>query len=170
MDAMEAILSRRSCRKYADRPVEKDLIDQLLQAGMASPTACNQRPWHFVIVDDHETLCGISDIQAYAPMLKTAALGIVVCSDGGDAAMGGPYWPQDCAAATQNILLAAHAMGLGAVWLGIYPDNARVTGLRGLLGIPENITPFCVIALGHPAKPVRPIERYEPERVHRNKW
>lgn len=170
MDAIEAILSRRSCRKYTAQPVEQEIVEQLLRAGMASPTACNQRPWHFVTVDDRETLSAISDIQAYSPMLKTAPVAIVVCSDGGDDAMGGPYWPQDCAAATQNMLITAHALGLGAVWLGIYPDDARVTGLRELLGLPENITPFCVIAVGHPARAVRPIDRYEPERVHQNKW
>jgi len=170
MDTIEAILSRRSCRSYTDQSVEPELLEQLLQAAMASPTACNQRPWHFVVVDDRETLDQISDVQAYSPMLKQAPLAIVVCSDGGDPAMGGAYWPQDCAAATQNILLAAHAIGLGGVWLGIYPDDARVAGLRELLGMPENITPFCVISLGHPAKQPRPIDRYEPERIHKNKW
>lgn len=170
MDAMEAILSRRSCRSYTADPVSDELLEQLLKAGMASPSACNQRPWHFVVVDDRETLDKISDIQAYSPMLKTAPMAIVICSDGGDAAMGGQYWPQDCAAATQNILIAARAVGLGAVWLGIYPDDARIVGLRDLLALPQNITPFCVIALGHPAKTPRPIDRYEPERVHRNRW
>jgi nitroreductase len=170
MDALEAILSRRSCRSYTDEPIAAEQIEQLLRSGMASPTACNQRPWHFVVVDDRDTLCRISDIQAYAPMLKQAPLAIVVCSDGGQADLSAPYWPQDCAAATQNMLIAARALGLGAVWLGIYPDAARVAGLRTLLCMPESVTPFCVVAVGHPAKPPRPIDRYEPERVHRNKW
>ena len=170
MDAMEAILSRRSCRSFTSDPVSPELIEQLLKAGMASPSACNQRPWHFIVVDDRETLCKTSDIQAYSPMLRQAPLAVVVCSDGGDAALSAPYWPQDCAAATQNILIAARALGLGAVWLGIYPDAARIAGLRKLFGMPDNITPFCVIAVGHPAKAPRPIDRYEPQRVHRNSW
>jgi len=170
MDTMEAILSRRSCRSYTAETISNELLEQLLKAGMASPSACNQRPWHFVVVDDRETLNNISDIQQYSPMLKQAPMAIVICSDGGDPAMSAPYWPQDCAASTQNILLAARAIGLGAVWLGIYPDETRAAGLRKLLAIPENITPFCVISLGHPAKAPRPIDRYEPERVHRNHW
>jgi len=170
MDAMEAILTRRSCRSFTPDPVAAEQVEQLLKAGMASPSACNQRPWHFIVVDDHETLCKISDVQAYSPMLRHAPLAVVVCSDGGDAALSAQYWPQDCAAAAQNILIAARAVGLGAVWLGIYPDAARIEGLRKLLGMPENFTPFCVIAVGNPAKPARPIDRYEPERVHQNRW
>jgi len=170
MDAMEAILSRRSCRSFTPDPVSPEQVEQLLKAGMASPSACNQRPWHFIVVDDHETLCRISDIQAYSPMLPQAPMAIVVCSDGGDAAMSAQYWPQDCAAAAQNILIAARAIGLGAVWLGIYPVADRIEGLRQLLGMPEGIMPFCVIAVGRPAKPARPIDRYEPRRVHRNRW
>ncbi len=170
MDTMEAILSRRSCRSYTEETISDELVEQLLKAGMSSPSACNQRPWHFVVVDDRETLNNISDIQAYSPMLRQAPMAIVICSDGGDPAMSAPYWPQDCAASTQNILLAARAVGLGAVWLGIYPDETRAAGLRKLLTMPETFTPFCVISLGHPAKAPRPIDRYEPERVHRNHW
>jgi len=170
MDALEAIFSRRSCRAYTDLPVAPELVEQLLRAGMASPTACNQRPWHFVVVDDRQMLDRVSDVQGYAPMLKTAPLAIVICSDGGQAALSAPFWPQDCAAAAQNMLIAARALGLGAVWLGLYPDAARVAGLRELLGMPETMTPFCVISLGHPAKAPRPIDRYEPDRVHRNRW
>ncbi len=170
MDALEAILSRRSCRSFTSDPVSPEHVEQLLKAGMASPSACNQRPWHFIVVDDHETLCKISDVQAYSPMLRLAPMALVICSDGGDAELSAPYWPQDCAAAAQNILIAARAVGLGAVWLGVYPDVARVEGLRQLMGMPESITPFCVVAVGHPAKAPRPIDRYEPERVHRNRW
>lgn len=169
MDAMEAILTRRSIRAYTDQPVGADLIEHLLKAAMAAPSAGNQQPWHFVVVDDRETLDAIPKYHAYAAMLKHAPVAVVVCSDEGREGLG-VYWPQDCSAATQNLLLAAHAKGLGAVWLGIYPEADRIAKTRELLGLPETITPFCVVAIGHPDEEKGPANRYDASRVHRNRW
>jgi len=170
MDAMDAIMTRRSIRAYTDEPIGEDLVEATLKAAMAAPSAGNQQPWHFVVVDDRATLDAIPEYHQYSAMLRQAPLAIVVCSDGGQPGGLDAYWPQDCAAATENLLLAAHALGLGAVWLGVYPDTDRITRTRALLGLPDNITPFCIIAMGHPAEPAGPADRYEASRVHRNRW
>ena len=169
MDAMEALLTRRSIRSYTDRPVSEELIEDLLKAAMAAPSAGNQQPWHFVVVDDRATLDAIPEYHAYSAMLKEAPLAVVVCSDKGQEGLG-VYWPQDCSAATQNLLLGAHARGLGAVWLGVYPEADRIRKTQELLGLPEAITPFCIVAIGHPAEEKPPAARYDAARVHRNRW
>jgi len=169
MDATEAILTRRSIRAYTDGGVSNEQIDALLRAAMAAPSAGNQQPWHFVVVDDRDTLDAIPRFHDYSAMLAQAPVAVVVCSDGGRDGMN-CYWPQDCAAATENLLLAAHAAGLGAVWLGIYPEQDRIEKTRALLGAPESITPFCVVAIGVPAERHAPAERYDPARVHHNRW
>ena len=169
MDAMEAILTRRSIRAYTDQPVPEELIDELLKAAMAAPSAGNQQPWHFVVIDDRATLDAIPEYHAYSAMLKQAPLAVVVCSDGGREGLD-VYWPQDCSAATQNLLLAAHAAGLGAVWLGVYPEADRIARTRELLGVPETITPFCIVGIGYPDEQKGPADRYDASRVHRNRW
>lgn len=169
MDAIQAILTRRSIRAYTDQAVGEDVIEDLLRAAMAAPSAGNQQPWHFVVIDDRATLDAIPKFHPYSQMLKQAPLAVVVCGDRGKEGLQA-YWPQDCSAATENLLLAAHARGLGAVWLGVYPDEDRVGRTRELLGIPQDVTPFCVIAIGHPAEQKGPAERYDASRVHRNRW
>ena len=169
MDAMEALLTRRSVRSYLEGPVDEALIERMLQAAMAAPSAGNQQPWQFVVVDDRRILQEIPKFHEYAKMLLEAPLAIIVCSDGGQEGLG-RYWPQDCAAATENLLLAAHALGLGAVWLGIYPEEDRIQKLSQLLGLPRGVTPFCVVSVGRPAKTRGPSDRYDSRRVHRNRW
>ncbi len=169
MDAHEAILTRRSIRSYADGGVDEAAIERLLRAAMAAPSAGNQQPWHFVVLTERRLLDAIPQFHEYSQMLKQAPAAIVVCSDGGREGMN-VYWPQDCAAATENILLAARAEGLGSVWLGIYPERDRIARLRELLGMPEEITPFCVVAVGQPGEDPGPADRYDDARVHRNGW
>jgi len=169
MDTIEAIFTRRSIRAYTDRPVGEDLIELLLRAAMAAPSAGNQQPWQFVVVDDRATLDAIPAYHPYSAMLRQAPVAVVVCGDGGKEGLGA-YWPQDCSAATENLLLAAHARGLGAVWLGVYPEADRIARTRELLGLPEAITPFCIVAIGYPAERPGPADRYDPARVHRNRW
>lgn len=169
MDALQAILTRRSVRRFTPRPVPPELIDKVLRAAMAAPSAGNQQPWHFVVLDDRALLDAIPGIHPYAAMLLQAQAAILVCGDSRLEQHQG-YWVQDCAAATQNLLLAAHALDLGAVWVGVYPREARVAGLRLLLNIPAEVTPLALVALGYPAERPAPADRFDRTRIHRNGW
>lgn len=141
----------------------------LLKAAMAAPSAGNQQSWHFVVIRDREMLARVPEVHPYAEMVPSAAAAIVVCGDSALARHPG-YWVQDCAAATQNILVAARAMGLGAVWLGIHPREDRVEGIRGLLEIPDQIVPVSMIPVGHPAEEKPPAERYDETKIHHDRW
>jgi len=169
MDAMEAILSRRSIRRYTGEPVPEELIKELLEAAMSAPSASNEQPWQFVIIDDRRILDEIPKFHPYAHMLKEASLAIAVCGDLNEEMISG-YWIQDCSAATQNILIAAHAKGLGAVWLGVYPREERAKTVQKLLGLPEHVIPLCFISIGYPAEKKPPSNRYNESRVHHNHW
>jgi nitroreductase len=169
MEAMEAILSRRSIRKYEPTPLSEDLIHKLLDAAMSAPSSGNGQPWHFVVVTDRAVLDEIPKFHAFSNMLKEGPAAVVVCGDTALERSKG-VWVQDCSAATQNILLAARALGLGSVWLGVYPIEERIAGARKLLGLPENIVPLSIVAIGYPAEAKPPADRFNAERVHRNRW
>lgn len=169
MDALEAILSRRSIRRYTGETVASEDVETILRAAQAAPSAGDQRPWRFVVLTDPEMLTAVAATSPYARMLADAALGIVVCGD--TSALRHPaMWEQDCSAAVENALLAAHALGLGAVWLGYYPKMERVTPLKALLDIPEGVEPLAVLAIGRPAEHKPPSERYDPAFVHFERW
>ncbi len=136
---------------------------------MSAPSAGNEQPWHFVIIADRSILEKVPGINPYAAMAEHAPLAILICGDI-DAEVFKGNWVQDCAAATQNILLAAHALGFGAVWTGIYPEKARVEGFRKLLKLPENIIPFALVPMGLPAQKPTPQHRFNQERIHFNSW
>lgn len=169
MDTIETIMTRRSIRMYSDKIVDDQTVQILLKAGMQAPSACNEQPWHFIIIDEREILSDIPRFHPHSKMLRDAALAILVC---GDISLEKSldYINQDCAAATQNILLAAHGLGLGAVWLGIYPRKERVEGVRELLKLPESVIPISLISLGYPAEKPATVDRFQPERVYRNIW
>jgi nitroreductase len=169
MDAMEAILSRRSIRRYTDKPVPEEVITELMEAAMSAPSASNQQPWQFVIINDRRILDEIPRFHPYAHMLKEAPLAIAVCGDENLSSLR-EYWVQDCSAATQNILIAAHAMGLGAVWLGVYPREERFKATQKLLGLSRHVIPLCLISIGYPAEQKPPSNRYDASRVHHNGW
>jgi nitroreductase len=169
MDAIETIFTRRSIRAYTDQPIPGETIELLLKAAMQAPSAGNQQAWQFVAITDRSRLNSLAEVLPYGKMLTSAPLCIVVCGDLGLEKSKG-YWVQDCSAATQNILLAAHALGLGAVWLGVYPREDRVRDVCNTLGIPETVTPLCAIAIGFPAEQKPRAERYNLERVHTNHW
>ena len=169
MNTMDVILSRRSIRKYTDQQVSDEDINELLKAGMAAPSANNCQPWHFVVINDHQVMDRIPAFHPYSKMLKSASAAILVCIDKNLENADG-YGIQDCSAATQNILLAAHANGLGAVWLGIYPREVRIEGVKKLLGIPRGIMPLSLISIGYPAEEKPPANRFDEARVHYNKW
>ena len=169
MDAMDTILTRRSIRKYKKQSIPNEIIEELLDAAVSAPSAGNQQPWHFVIVDDRKILDKIPEVCPNAKMLKDAEKAILVCGDLSLEKHKG-YWSIDCSAATENILLAAHAKGLGSCWLGVYPREERVIGLRKLLNTPEYVIPFSLISLGYPAEQKAKEERYDNSRIHHNKW
>jgi len=169
MDAFEALMTRRSVRAYTDEPVSDEQVKTILAAGMQAPSANNRQPWHFVVLRRRERLDALAEVLPFGKMLAQASLGIVVCADAGLQSIAG-YWTQDCAAATQNILLACHALRLGAVWIGVYPRDERVTPLRKLLSLPASVTPLCAIAAGHPAERPAPVDRFLPDRIHEEQW
>ncbi|MGZ4903814.1 MAG: nitroreductase family protein [Halobacteriota archaeon] len=169
MDITKAILSRRSIRKYHDEPVSDGDVEALLNAAMHAPSAVNERPWHFVVIKDRKTLDAISQISPTAPMVKYAPLAIVVCADTTLEKFPG-LWALDCAAATENILLAATARRLGAVWTAVYPFDERVEGIQKLLELPAHVIPLCVVPVGHPAETPAPVDRFDRSCIHQEAW
>lgn len=173
--ALECILTRTSVRQYQpDRTISRDTVETLLRAAMSAPTAVNKQPWAFIALDDRAALDSLAQVLPYARMLTKAPLAIVTCGDlskaidGEDADKG--FWIQDVSAATENLLLAAHAMGLGAVWTGVYPDAERVKDVQERLGLPANVIPLAVVPVGYPTGPQKPKEKWDPANVHFNKW
>lgn len=151
------------------KPIPKETIEELLRAAMSAPSAGNEQPWQFLVIDDRKKLDSITGVNPNAKMCKEAQAAILVCGDTTKEKYPG-FWVQDCAAATQNILLAAHERGLGSVWTGIYPIPERVQGFRQLLEIPDTIIPFCLVPLGYPAKESPQVDRFQRDRVHYNSW
>jgi nitroreductase len=169
MDALKAIMTLRSVRLYTGDPVDEKDVEALLRAAMQAPSARNAQPWHFIVITERSVLDAIPKFHPYSNMLLNAPVAILVCGD--QAVEEDPeYINQDCAAATQNILLAAHALGLGAVWLGIYPRSKRIQEIRKLLNIPSRILPVSLIAFGYPAEEKMEIDRFKAERVYHNSW
>jgi nitroreductase len=166
---MDAILKRRSIRKYSGKPVNKSDINLLLTAAMYAPSARNEQPWQFVVIDDRGLLNRISEVHPYASMLPGAAMAILVCGDESLELSKG-YWPVDCAAATQNLLLAAQALGLGAVWLGVYPRQKRQSAIREIFDLPSHIQPFSLISIGFPAEQKVIPDRFKADRIRWNEW
>lgn len=165
-DLIETIFSRRSIRKYTGEPVSEADIKTLLEAAMAAPSASNNKPWHFVVVTQREMLDALAEAHPYGKMLAQSPLCIAVC---GDPAIS-DYWEQDCSAATENLLVAVAALGLGAVWLGVHPRDDRTGFTRQILGIPEAIVPLNLISIGHPAEEKEPRTQYDEVRVHQGRW
>jgi nitroreductase len=169
MDILQAIFTRRSVREYQDRPVPEDMINQLLAAAMAAPSARNQQPWEFIVLTDREILEQVARINPNAQMAAQAPLAILICGNLKIEISPG-YWVVDCAAAVQNLLLCAHALGLGAVWTGTYPNEERMDGYTQLLDLPEYIVPHTLVVVGYPAQVPESQERFNPERIHHNGW
>ncbi len=169
MNVMDAIFSRRSIRQYTTKPVPHDMVADVVRAAMYAPSAGNERPWHFIILTERAILDAIPKFHPYAGMLKQASTAVLVCGDV-SLEMHKGNWALDCAAATQTMLLAAHAKGLGAVWSGIYPVEDRMTNMRTLLKLPDGIVPFSLIPIGFPAEEKKPVDRFDASRIHDNRW
>mgnify|MGYP000185424315 CR=1 FL=1 len=168
---MDVIFNRRSIRRYKEQPVEEEKIDKLLRAAMQAPSAVNQQPWEFIVVRDKNTLNKLAGISPYSKMIADAPLAIVVLGND-DRMRLQHHWQQDLAAATQNILLEAVYLGLGAVWLGVAPAEDRMDYIRNIFGLSKKLKPFCVIPVGYPAEGQENkfIDRFDPTRVHYDKY
>jgi len=169
METLKAILTRRSVRRYTNVPVTTEEQENILKAAMYAPSANNQQPWQFIVIDEREKLNHLTELHPYAKSLLEAPLAVLVCGDM-NVTRSKDYWVQDCSAATQNLLLAAHGLGLSTVWLGVYPREARYKAIQEYLGLPETVIPFSLIAVGHPAGPLPEADRFKPNRIHTNGW
>jgi nitroreductase len=169
MDALEAIMTRRSVRSFTDEPVTDEQLETILRAAMAAPSAGNEQPWRIVVTRDRETLARWSRATPFSRPLAGAAVGLVVCGETVAQKHSG-FWVDDCGAATQNVLLAAHALGLGAVWIGVHPSKLMVANVRRILKPPRSVTPFALVALGHSEKQPEPVDRFRPDFVVTDGW
>jgi len=169
MNTMEALLTRRSVRRYQDRPVPDDVVREILVAAMHAPSADDEQPWQFVVIDERRLLDAIPGFHPWAQMARRAPLAILVCGDS-RLVLNQGFWAQDCAAATQNLLLAAWDHGVGSVWCGVNSDASLEQAFRRLLRLPEPVVPFALVVLGYPAAPPPQVQRFQEDRVHRNGW
>ena len=171
---ISSILSRSSLRRFTSEPVSDEAVQTLLHAAMAAPSSMNLQPWHFIVIRDEKLKLELRSCLPYAKMLKDGSIGIVVCGDTSlyervnrmDGEDNTLYWVQDCSAASENLLLAAHALGLGAVWTGVYPLESRVSKLQELLRIPSSIVPLNLIVVGHPASSAKPMDKWDATKIH----
>lgn len=169
MNIMEAILTRGSIRKYTDQPLTEDEEKLLLTAGFCAPSAANRRPWEFLYISDKNALNDIAENGQFTKMMKQAAACIIVCGNT-ERLQVHDLLLNDCSAAIENILLAAHGIGLGAVWCGIYEGQEFYTYIKDRFQIPEHIVPTGLIAVGHPAETKVQPDRYEENKVHHDIW
>jgi nitroreductase len=169
IDTVDPVISRRSIRKFTEKPLKESLVRRILNAAMCAPSADDERPWHFIVIRDIAVKGALSEVWPLAHIIKNAPLAIVVC---GDEALHKRHdcWMLDCSAAVQNILIEAQYLGLGAVWLGVYPVEERIKIVRDILGVPKSITPFAIIPIGHPNESKERFSRFNEDRVHREKW
>lgn len=170
--AISTILARRSVRQFDPRPVEEEKVNLILECGHAAPSAYNVRPWHFVVIDDRKVLNAIADAHPFAKMLYQAPLAIAICAEIGDKEITKRYWEEDCSAAMENILLAATALGLGSVWIGVAHVGQPKEVIRKLLGVPPEVEIHGIAAIGYPPQgfKVQPHSGVDPSKVHRNRW
>jgi nitroreductase len=169
MDAIDAILTRRSIRKYRQDTVPEESVKLLLQAAMSAPSASNGQPWHFIVINSRKILDEIAIVHPNAHMLSGAPMAILVCGEERSEERK-DRWVQDCSAATENILIAANALGLGCVWIGVYPAEDRVNALKNLMRIPAGVAPFSLVVVGYPAEMKPPSDRFNQEKIHLNLW
>lgn len=170
METLRAIMSRRSIRKFTDQAVSDADLQTLLEAAMNAPSAGDGRPWHFVVVKDRKKLDDLADqIDQGNAMFKQAQAAILICGDEELEGFKG-FYPQDCSCAAQNLHLAAHDLGLGAVWIAVWGVPPRIQGIRNVLDVPENIPPFAIFPIGYPGEDLGEEYRFDSKRVHYDSW
>lgn len=169
MQILETVLNRRSIRAYTDEPVPRETIERLLAAAMSAPSAADEQPWQFIVIDDPHILENIPGVHPFTPGSGHAPAAVLICGDLSLLRTPG-FWVQDCAAAAENLLLAAHGIGLGAVWMAVFPLEDRIRGFRTLFSLPDHIVPFALVPVGHPAEEVPPADRFCEDRIHYNGW
>lgn len=173
-DVLKALAYRRSVRQFSDQPLEKETIQTILEAGMRGPSCVNSKDWYFLVVTDKEMLGKMADVNGRpAEPLRSAQAGVLICGDLHRAFPKAPeYWVIDGSIAVQNMILAAYSLGVGSVWLGTWPQEARVAGQKELFNLPENVVPHSIIALGYPEGELNKAEPapFDAERVHYEKW
>ena len=169
MNTLEAIFKRRSIRKFTSQKISQQQLEILLKSAMMAPTARNCQEWEFVLIREKGTLQKLMQVHPHAQMLSTADCALVVCGDTRREWEAG-YWIGDCAAATQNILLAATDLSIGSVWLGVYPNPQRMRDIGKVLELPNEILPFNIIALGYPDEEKEEVDRFDSNKIHLEKW
>ena len=171
-DLIQTIMTRTTIRAFQDKPVSDETVELLLKAATAAPSAKNSQPWSFVVIRNRALLEKLGDSLPNAKMTATAPVALVICGVLDKALPGEAreYWIQDAAAATENFLLAVHALGLGAVWTGVHPISERIRIIREALHLPEGVEPFCLIPFGYPAVPASVKDKWDPSVVHQNVW
>ncbi|NDV20129.1 nitroreductase family protein [Pseudodesulfovibrio sp. JC047] len=169
MDIMDALLTRRSVRQFTDQAIPESTITQILGAAMMAPSAGNAQPWQFIVITDREKLDAVAAFHPHVSMTKHAPLGILVCADLSKEKYPG-FWEQDCSAAMQNLLLAAHGLGLGAVWTGVHPLEDRVAAFTHLCDLPDHVIPLGFVPMGWPAQTPTSQTRFKKERIHYNSY
>ncbi len=171
---IDCIMTRASVRSYTGEQINDSIVEKILRAGMAAPTAANQQPWHFIVVNEQNLKDSITAAFEYTKMVENCSFAVVVCGDMDnlfqDDIHEGGFWVEDCSAASENMLLAAHALGIGGVWCGIYPLKDREQRLSSILNLPSNLTPLNVMAFGYPAQPVAPKDKWAPAKIHYNAY
>lgn len=169
MELLDAIYTRRCIRKFTGKVIADEMLQALLRAGMSAPSAHDLQPWRFVVMKDMNVLELIAAGHPYAKMLPQAGCGIMVCGDRKVQEIDG-FIVEDCSAAIQNMLLAAHDLGLGAVWCGIHPIEPLIALARETLHLPEHIMPVGLVVIGEPDQVRKPRNNYAPEKVHYDRW
>ena len=171
-EVIDNIMTRVSVRDFTGEKISEAQLDTLLHAAMAAPSAINKQPWAFVVVTDEAKIKALGEALPYSRCSNKPAVAIIPCGDLSKAIEGemGAFWVNDVSAATENLLLAAHSMGLGAVWTGLHPDMNRAKMVQDMLGLPEHIIPLCVVPVGVPAEQPAIKDKYLPENIHYNKW
>jgi len=172
METLRAIVTRRRTEKFKPKPdsISEDMRTDLLRSAMSAPSEGRKKPWHFVVIEDDKRLRDLIDLLRQPDSLNEAAMSVVVCADGVlQEHMG--HWAIDCAAATENLILAAHGKGLGSTWTRIFPSKSRMKHVAGFLGVPDHVTPFSAVFLGPPAKPLgKRATSFQEEHVHSDVW
>ncbi len=165
---LDNILSRKSVRSYTEQEVSQEQIETILKAAMAAPSGVNLQPWRFVVVREQTTKEKLA--VGFNKMIAQAPVAIVVCGVTRSDGQPNGNWTADCAAATENLLLAVEALGLGAVWTACYPYEVRMDPTIEALGLPEDVKPYCIVPIGYPAGEDKPKDKWKPENIHYEKW